>query len=130
MEAIIAIEIGVPTLQTEVPEEENTEAITKDLDMIDELHEVMAVLITSYQQRMKNLYNKRVKQLVFRAGDLVLRRVFENTTDPTSGKFQSNWEGPYVVVRVGAVRSYALNKLDGMLVPKMWNAMHLKRYYP
>ena len=130
MEAIIAIEIGVPTLQTEVPEKENTEAITKDLDMIDELREAVAMLIASYQQRMKNLYNKRVKQLVFRAEDLVLRRVFENTADPTSGKFQSNWEGPYVVVRVGAVGSYALNKLDGMLVPKMWNAMHLKRYYP
>ena len=50
-------------------------------------------------------------------------------TNPTAGKFQPNWEGPYTIVRVGAAESYALNKLDGMPLPGMWNAMHLKRYY-
>ena len=41
----------------------------------------------------------------------------------------ANWEGPYTVVRVGTVGSYALSKSDGTVVPKMWNAMHLKKYY-
>ena len=49
--------------------------------------------------------------------------------DPPVGKFQPNWEGPYVIIRVGIVGSYALNKIDGALVPKMWNTTHLKRYY-
>ena len=129
MEAIIPIEIGMPTLRTEVPGTANTEAISKDLDMADELLEAAAIHITSYQQRMANLYNKHIKPHAFRARDLVLRRVFENTTGPTISKFQSNWEGPYVIVRVGPVGSYALNKLYGAPVPRMWNAMHLKRYY-
>ena len=129
MEAKIPTEVGMPTLQTEVPEKANTEAIVKDLDMTDELHEVTVVRMTSYQQRIKNLYNGRVRQHAVRVEDLVLRRVFENTTDSTVGKFQPNWEGPYVVVRVGATESYALNKIDRMPVPRMWNAMHLKRYY-
>ena len=120
----------MPTLRTKVPEEANTEAIAKDLDMTNELREGMAVHIASYQQRMKNLYNKHVKQRVFRARNLVLRRVFENTIELAAEKFQSNWEGPYVIVRVGAAGSYALNKLDGMPVRKMWNSMHLQRYYP
>ena len=34
-----------------------------------------------------------------------------------------------MIVRVGPARSYALNKLDGAPVPKMWNVMLLKRYY-
>ena len=63
------------------------------------------------------------------AGDLVLRRVFENTTDPVAAKFQSNWEGLYMIVKIRATGSYTLNKLDRTLVPRMWNAMHLKRYY-
>ena len=130
MEAIIPTEIGVPTLRTEVPEEANTKAIVKDLDMTDELREAMAIRIASYQQRMTNLYNVHVKWHVFRAGDLILRRVCENTVDLVAKKFQSNWEGPYVIVRVRAAGSYALNKLNGTLVPRMWNAMHLKRYYP
>ena len=48
MEGIIPIEIGVPVLQTEVPEEANTEVIAKDLDMTDKLHEDAAVRIVSY----------------------------------------------------------------------------------
>ena len=129
MEAIIPIEIGMPTLRTVVPGTANTEAISKDLDMADELLEVAAICITSYQQRMANLYNRHIKPHAFRARDLVLRRVFENTTGPTISKFQPNWEGPYVIVRVGPVRSYTLNKLYGAPVPRMWNVMHLKRYY-
>ena len=78
---------------------------------------------------MTNLYNRKIKPHAFRTRDLVLRKVFENTADPVAGKFQPNWEGPYIVVRVGVAKSYTLNKLDGTLVPRMWNDMHLKRYY-
>ena len=78
---------------------------------------------------MENLYNRHIKLHAFRAEDIGLRKVFENTIDPAIDKFQPNWEGPYIVVRVGVVGSYALNKLDGTPVPRMWNAMHLKRYH-
>ena len=78
---------------------------------------------------MKNLYNKHVKPRAFLVEDLVLRWVFENKVDLATGKFQPNWEGPYTIVKVGAGGSYALDKLDGMPVRRMWNAMHLKRYY-
>ena len=43
MEAIILIEIGVPTLSTEIPEKANIESIAKDLDIIEELREVASV---------------------------------------------------------------------------------------
>ena len=84
MEAIIPTEIGMPTLRTKIPEKANTEAFAKDLDMADELREVAVVRMASYQQRIKNLYNRRVRQRAFRSRDLVLRRVFENTADPTT----------------------------------------------
>ena len=119
----------MPTLRTEIPEKANTEAIAKDLNMTNGLHEAAVVHIASYNQRITNLYNKRVRQRAFRAGDLVLRRFFENMTDLATGKFQPNWEGPYMILRVGAAGSYALNKLDGTPVPRMWNVMHLKKYY-
>ena len=129
IEAIIHTKIGVPTLRTEIPEKANAEAVTKDLDMTNELREAAVVRIASYQQRLKNLYNRHVKPRVFRTGDLVLRRVFENKADPKTSKFQPNWEGPYMIVRAGEVGSYALNKLDGTPVVRMWNDMHLKRHY-
>ena len=79
MEIIIPIEIGVPTLLTETPNKVNTKDIAKDLDMADKLREAGTIRLASYQQRTKKLYNKHLKSCTFRAGDLVLRRVFENT---------------------------------------------------
>ena len=66
--------------------------------MVDNLREAVAIRITSYQQRMANLYNKNIKSRTFRARDLVLRKVFENTDNLAADKFQQNWEGLYIVV--------------------------------
>ena len=129
MEAIVPTEIGMPTLRTDLPEQLNAETVIKDLDMADELCEAAAVRITSYHSRLANLYNRRAKPRMFQPGDLVLRKVFENIADPLARKFQPNWEGPYIVTRAGEFGSYALDKLDRTLVPRMWNVMHLKRYY-
>ena len=129
MEAIILTKIGMPTIRTDVPEQGNTDLMVKDLDTLNELRESAAIRIVSYQHRLANSYNKRVKPRTFQPGNLVLRRVFENTADPNTGKFQPNWEGPYLVTRAGESGSYALDKLDGTPVPRMWNATHLQRYY-
>ena len=87
MEAIIPMEIGMPTLRTNVPEQLSTKSIVKDLDMADELSETTTIRIASYHRRLENLYNRRVKPQVFQPGDLVLRKVFKNTANPATGKF-------------------------------------------
>ena len=97
MKAIIPIKIGMPTLRTDVFEQLNTKFIIKDLDTVNEPCETAAVRIASYHRRLANLYNRRVKPRVFEPGDLVLRKVFENIANPVAGKFQPNWEGPYIV---------------------------------
>ena len=92
MEAIIPTKIGMPTILTDVPEQGNTNLMVKDLDTLDELRESAAIRIASYQRRLANSYNKRVKPRTFQPGNLILTRVFENTVDPNAGKFQPNWE--------------------------------------
>ena len=89
----------------------------------------IVVRITSYQQRLASWHNRCVKPCTFKARELVLRRVFENTSNLADEKLQLNWEGPYIVVLVGPVNSYALNRTDGVDVLRMWNSMHLKKYY-
>ena len=80
----------MPTIRIEILEEANAEAIAKDLDTADELREAAVVRKASYQQRLANLHNQRVKLRTFKARELVLRRVFENTTNPADGKLQAN----------------------------------------
>ena len=129
MEAIIRTKIGMPMLRTDLPEQLSTESIIKDLDTANELRETTVVWVASYHHRLENLYNRRMKPQVFQPRDLVLRKVFEKIADPVAGKLQVNWEGPYIIIRAGESGSYALDKLDRTHVPKMWKAMHLKRYY-
>ena len=129
MEAVIPTEIGLPTIRTDTLESANTESVVRELDASDELREAASIRITSYHRRLEKSYNKRVNPRVFQSDDLVLRKVFENTADPTVGKFQPNWEGPYVVARPRESGSYLIDKTDGTPVPRMWNATHLKRYY-
>ena len=87
MEDIVPIEIGMPTPQTDLPEQSNVEYVIKDLDTADELREAAVVQIASYHHRLANQYNRWVKPRTFQSGDLVLRKVFENTTDPLSRNF-------------------------------------------
>ena len=86
MEAIVLTEINMPTLRTDLPEQSNVEYVIKDLETADEPHEAATVQIASYHSRLENLYNKCVKPRMFQPRDLVLRKVFENTADPSAGK--------------------------------------------
>ena len=129
MEAINPTKIEMPIERAEIPEKANAEAIAKDLDTTDELRDAAAVHIASYQQRPTKLHNRHIKPRTFLPGELVLRRVFENTANPAYGKFKPNWEGSYTLVRVGTAGSYALRRPHGTTVPRMWNVMHLKKYY-
>ena len=90
MEAITPTEIGMPMLRTSMLEQLSTESIVKDLDTADELRKTAVVWIVSYYCRLSNLYNRLVKPRVLKPGNLVLRKVFENTADPTAENFQPN----------------------------------------
>ena len=90
MEDIVPIEIGRPTLRTDLAEQSNAESMVKDLDTADELREATAVRIASYHNRLENLYNRRVKSRMFQPRDMVLKKVFENTADSSVEKFQPN----------------------------------------
>ena len=117
MEAIIPTKIEMPIIRIGILEEASTKAIIKDLDTVDELREAIAIRIGSYQQRLASWHNWRVKPRTFESGELAMRKVFENTSKPADGKFQPNWEGPYIMVRVRPASSYALNRPDGTIVP-------------
>ncbi|RVW80429.1 hypothetical protein CK203_042315 [Vitis vinifera] len=68
----------------------------RNLDWTDEVRESAAIRMADYQQRHQH-YNRKVRPRSFKNGTLVLRKVFENTTEVGAGKFQANWEGPYIV---------------------------------
>ena len=76
-------------------ERKNDMAIHLQLDLLDEIRVIAEQRLARYQDFMAKYYNSRVRHKDFKIGDLVLRKVMDATRDPTQGKFNPNWKGPY-----------------------------------
>ncbi|RVW15697.1 hypothetical protein CK203_075289 [Vitis vinifera] len=91
MDAVIPTEIGLPTIRTEAAKQDDANAkLGRNLDWADEVRESAAIRMVDYQQRVSAHYNHRVRPRSLKNGTLVLRKVFENTTETGAGKFQAN----------------------------------------
>ena len=76
LEALIPVEIGIPTLKVELfNSESNEQNLRNNLDFLDELRDQVKVRQAAYNQRIERYYNRRVKARSFLPRDLVLRRV-------------------------------------------------------
>ena len=75
-EAIIPLEIGLPTLRmiSFIPSN-NDGLLKKSLDLIEEQRENAMVQLAYYQHKLKQGYDSNVKLRPLAPGDLVLRKV-------------------------------------------------------
>ncbi|RVW41144.1 hypothetical protein CK203_069844 [Vitis vinifera] len=91
MDAVIPTKIGMPTIRTEAAHQDdaNTE-LGRNLDWANEIRKSAAIRMADYQQRASAHYNRKVRPRSFKNGTLILRKVFENTTETGAGKFQAN----------------------------------------
>jgi hypothetical protein len=129
-EAVIPLEIGLPTLRTSEWELiKNNLAQSQALDLLEERREQAMIRPASYQQQLKKGYNKNVRPRSFQQGDLVLRKVLGNTKNLTDGKLGPNWEGPYRVQSVIGVGAYHLENLNSIPQPRPWNVSNLRKYF-
>lgn len=81
------------------------------LDTIDERRDQALIRLQNYQKATTQYYNSRIKNQPLKVGDLVLKRVFENTKKDGAGKLGINWEGPYQMtekIRNGVYRLVVL----------------------
>ncbi|RVW63180.1 hypothetical protein CK203_055648 [Vitis vinifera] len=124
MDAVIPTEIGLPTIRTDAAKQKDADTeLGRNLDWADEVRESASIRMADYQQRASAHYNRKVRPRNFKNGTLVLRKVFENTAEVGAGKFQANWEGPYIVSKANENGAYHLQKLDGTPLLRPWNVL-------
>ncbi|KAL5539602.1 hypothetical protein UlMin_044178 [Ulmus minor] len=108
VEAVIPIEISLPTFRVDNFDEENNDVLLAlATDSLEEKRESSQVRAAALQQTIARYYNSKVKLRRFVKGDLVLRKVFLNTKEKGVGVLGPNWEGPYrvrAIIRPGTVR--------------------------
>ncbi|XP_070032540.1 uncharacterized protein [Nicotiana tomentosiformis] len=129
-DALILVEVGEPTLHfSRTNEEANNEALLVKLDLLDECRDLAYVRMVAQKKSIERSYNRRANLCYFKVGDLVLRKMTQNTREVNAGKLGPTWEGPYRVSTITGKGSYELENQDGVKLPCSWNMTHLKRYY-
>ncbi|XP_016205400.1 uncharacterized protein LOC107645794 [Arachis ipaensis] len=128
-EALIPVEVGVPTLRADLYDEQhNINTINAELDLAEENWEITVIKQRAQKQLAERRHNKKVVPRTFEEGDLVLRRTEEARRPPSHGKLAANWEGPFRVSRVLGMGAYQLQTLQGNPISGNWNISSLKLY--
>ncbi len=96
--------------------------------MIDEKRLTAVCHGQLYQIKMARAFNKNICPREFLSGDLVLKKILPNQSDPR-GKWSPTYEGPYVVKKVFSDGALILTHVDREELPRPVNSDIVKRYY-
>uniref|UniRef100_A0A2N9G491 Uncharacterized protein n=1 Tax=Fagus sylvatica TaxID=28930 RepID=A0A2N9G491_FAGSY len=130
VEAVIPLEIGLPTICTEYYDSVTNEtSLATDLDLAKERRDSALIHLAAYQNGLRRIYEKRINPRELAVGDLVLRKVMGAKQDPTHGKLGPNWEGPYKIASVAGTGAFMLIGPNDTPVKRPWNICNLKKYY-
>ena len=118
------------TVQESLTTEDNAKIRLEELEELD--HERMKAQqsLELYRARMSRSYNKLVRPRTFEPGELVL--VLKRTkimNKKSKGKFEPNWEGPYIIEEAYEGGSYQLITADGERPMLPINGRYLKKYH-
>ncbi|XP_074346734.1 uncharacterized protein LOC141685539 [Apium graveolens] len=118
-EAMIHVELGAGSLQRDLFVEEEAEVYQKlNLDLLDEARMNSQLKLAAYQQRIARYFNKKMKSIPYKVGDLILRKVMPNIKKAQHVVLGANWEGPYKVKAILWKGTYLLEDLDDKLIPR------------
>ncbi|KAJ9544704.1 hypothetical protein OSB04_024411 [Centaurea solstitialis] len=126
-EVVLPIEAQIPVARNHTFYQ-NALNLSYDLDALEELREKALRTMAAQKGIVERYFNKKVKAKIFQVGDYVLRHVFQNTQEQNAGKLSIKWEGPYIISKVVGNGAYRLMTMEGMEIPRSWNAHHLKSY--
>ena len=130
VEAVIPLEVGLPTLRSEEYDQENNELmLAKDMELAQERRDLAMIRLASYQRDLKKRYSKNISEQSLAPGDLVLRKVLGSRKDLFQGKLGANWEGPYQVISEAGLGAFNLNGMDSKPLKRPWNISNLKKFY-
>jgi hypothetical protein len=127
-EAILPADIMWKSPRVEMYNEGEADEVRQlELNSVEEARYTALVQSAQYLQGIRQYHDRNVRERSFSIGDLVLRRIQDE-----SGlhKLNSRWEGPFVIKQVTRPGSYRLQYPEGQDVPNSWNIQNLCKFYP
>ncbi|GJQ97636.1 reverse transcriptase domain-containing protein [Tanacetum coccineum] len=127
-EAVIPAEIGMPTHQkSKLNEKTNDKELRLNLDLLEERREIEAIREARYKQQAEKYYNKKVRHVQFKVGELVLRKN-EALRAANIGKLGPTGEGPYKFIQAFQSGAYKLSNMEGEDIPTTGHACNHRRH--
>ncbi|XP_050222518.1 uncharacterized protein LOC126672608 [Mercurialis annua] len=128
-EAVLPVELGMPTLRVQVLDKNrNEESLRLCLDLLEERRQQVAVRPKRIAGKWPGITTPESKKRKFEEGDLVLKKSEIGRGAAGVGKLEANWDGPYRVAAVVGKGAYIIAHLDGTPLPRTWNVENLKLY--
>jgi len=133
VDAIFPTQLALPVakLLQEVDSEPND--LTRRIDSLVELQqnrEQLVEKIALHQSKMKETFDRKVKEDIFKTGDLVLKWDAARQEKGKHGKFDALWTGPFVISLVQQNNTFVLQNIAGEEVPGgPFNGRFFKIYF-
>ena len=102
----------------------------EELDALDEVRLQAHQNLEIYRAKMSRVFDHKVRPRTFQEGELVLvlrRPIIPNKR--ICGKFEPNWEGPFIIEKVYQGGAYQLIDSNGERPMPPINGRYLKKYH-
>ena len=119
IDAIFPASLGMPVMKYIQEENSELNPTQRRINHQIELQEVTESLCDkaqTYQEKMKQVFDKRVKVDDFKLGVLVLKLAAIHEDKGKHGKFDNIWKGPYIVFAHLGKNSFFLTDLQDQTV--------------
>ena len=129
-EVVFPASLGVPVMRYFQEQQEEPNHMQRRINQIIELEEKRSKAydkVQSHQEKIKNIFDKRVKEEEFQIDDLVLK--WDAPKEDKHGKFDHMWVGPYVIARHRGRNGFLLEYLNGVSLDRnLVNGTFVKHY--
>jgi hypothetical protein len=100
-------------LQTQDSESDSMQNRMNHLIELQELREEIYYKSHTFQEKMKDIFDKNVKKEHFHTNDLVLKWDARIEDKGKHGKFDHLWKGPYQIASYSGNNAYILKEVNG-----------------
>ena len=131
-EAVFPVQLGIPVMKfLQNSQEEPDDMQRRIFEMIElqQHREKVDKEAQLYRAKVKNRFDKRVKEHTFSEGELVLRWDARKEQKGKHGKFDNLWFGPFLIAKVLENNIFILQSLECEELLNPVNGRFLKYFY-
>ena len=131
--AVFPISLGVPVIKIFQEIQTEEDSIVRRINQtihLQQTREEVYKRAVKVQENIKKLFDKRTKAFDFKIGDKVLKWDSRREDKGKHGKFDSLWQGPYIIQATVGPNAFFLQEIEGTeLFGGPINGRMIKHYF-